>query len=203
MTESHPPKDIGSAVAEGYRAMGPLEASMLARAAAIRNRLRGPDPAPKLRQVAPLQLPKPPAIVEPVLHAPRLATSKGRALVVEVAKANGIGWRELVGEGRSQRLVIPRNEVAFRLVTEFGMSYAKAGRVLGGRDHTTILYGCRNHAKTSPEAAEVWRKHVECETEQRSHKRDIARRLHEQGVPVGQIASRLHVMPGAVKRWIA
>ena len=127
-----PPKDIGSAVAEGYRAMGPLEASMLARAAAIRNRLR--------RQVAPLQLPKPSAIVEPVFHAPRLATSKGRALVVEVAKANGIGWRELVGEGRSQRLVIPRNEVAFRLVTEFGMSYAKAGRVLGGRDHTTILY---------------------------------------------------------------
>lgn len=198
-----PPKDIGSAVAEGHRAMGPIEASMLSRAAAIRDRLRGPRPVLQRRPPAPLELPKPPAVVEPVFNAPRIATTKGRALVVEIAKANGLNWRELVGDGRSQRVVVPRNEVAFRLVTELGMSYAKTGRVLGGRDHTTILHGCRNHAKTSAEAAEVWRKHVECETEQRLHKRDMARRLHDQGIPVGQIASRLHVMPGAVKRWIA
>jgi len=201
MTSS--PKHIGSAVAEGFRAMGPIEALMLSRAADIRNRLRGPRPMPQRRPSAPLELPKPPAVVEPVFHAPRIATTKGRALVVEIAKANGLNWRELVGEGRTQRVVIPRNEVSFRLVTELGMSYAKAGKVLGGRDHTTILHGCRNHAKTSPEAAEIWRKHVECETERRLHKRDMALRLSSQGLPVSQIASRLHVMPRVVEQWIA
>lgn len=180
--------------------IGPLEASMLSHVAAVRRRLRGvpPAPTPRLLYVAP-----PSVVAEPVARAPHVATTKGRALVVEVAKAHGLNWREIISPDRSRRIVIPRNEVAFRLVTELGLSYPKAGRVLGGRDHTTILHGCRRHAETSPEAAEIWRRHVECETANRAHKRDKALRLHAEGLSVGQIAARLHVLPGAVKRWVA
>lgn len=199
MTGFHPSKDIGSAVAEGR---GPIEAAMRAHAAAVRQRLRGFIPSPVVRVATPVE----PAEVEPVVTSPAtpgIATSKGRALVVAVAMANGLNWREIVGPSRTRRVVGPRNEVSFRLVTELGMSYPQAGRVLGGKDHTTILHGCRRHAETSPEAAEVWRKHVECETERRAHKRELAHRLHSQGLPVKAIAARLHVVPAVVSRWIS
>jgi hypothetical protein len=184
--------------------IGPYEASIIARAAQLKRTFYG-VPKPTVVRLLP-KAPDTPVVVaaQPMTQpAKRLATTSARALVVEVAKKHQLNWRELVGSSRSQIVVRARNEAAFRLITEMGQSYNRAGRVLGDKDHTTILHACRRHAETSAEAAEIWRKHVECETGARANKRDKAIALHvERGLTHGQIAARLHLMPGVVKAWI-
>jgi hypothetical protein len=162
----------GQSVPEG-RKMGPIEASFRARAIEARRRLRGKEPHMRPLMIAPPAVVTSPPVVSP---RPRVVTTKARELIVEVAKAHGITWRELISPSRERRVLVPRNEAAFRLIIELGLSYPKAGRVLGNRDHTTVLYACRRHAQTSPEAAEIWRQHVECETGERAHKKQEALR---------------------------
>lgn len=180
--------------------MGPIEASFRARAVEARRRLVGKAPV-----VRPLLIPPPATVSEPTVSLPpRFATTKARRVIVEVAQAHGLNWRELIGPSRERRVVVPRNEAAFRLVVELRLSYPKAGRVLGNKDHTTVLHSCRRHAQTSPEAAEIWRRHVECETDDRAHKKREALRLHfEEGLAVGTISAKVKVMPVTVAKWIA
>jgi hypothetical protein len=184
--------------------VGPYEASIIARAAQLKRTFYG-VPKPTVVRLLPKAQDTPVAIQPQPMTQPakRLATTSARALVVEVAKKHQLNWRELVGSSRSQIVVRARNEAAFRLITEMGQSYNRAGRVLGDKDHTTILHACRRYAETSAEAAEIWRKHVECETGARANKREKAIALHfDKGLTHGQIAARLHVMPGVVKGWL-
>lgn len=46
------------------------------------------------------------------------------------------------GRGRSRNIVIPRQVAMYLLREETGSSLVEIGTLLGGRDHTTVMYGC-------------------------------------------------------------
>ncbi|MBC8162895.1 MAG: chromosomal replication initiator protein DnaA [Roseiflexaceae bacterium] len=64
------------------------------------------------------------------------------AILKEVAEFYGIDLRALQGRGRSRNVVIPRQVIMYLLREETDSSLMDIGRFLGGRDHTTIIYGC-------------------------------------------------------------
>jgi len=88
----------------------------------------------------------PSAPVEPMpFERPNITRRPWRVIVDEVAERHGIGVRELLGDARSTRYSIPRQEAMYLLVAQ-GESFAMVGRKFR-RDHTTVLYGCRRHAE--------------------------------------------------------
>lgn len=64
-----------------------------------------------------------------------------------VSKHYGVTLDELQGKGRSQEVAMPRQVAMYLLREETGASLAEIGQQLGGRDHTTILYGCEKVAQ--------------------------------------------------------
>lgn len=55
----------------------------------------------------------------------------------------GISYADLMGQSREQRFARPRQMVMFLCYDMCGRSYPDIGKFLGGRDHSTILHGCR------------------------------------------------------------
>jgi chromosomal replication initiation ATPase DnaA len=63
-----------------------------------------------------------------------------RAIVADVLKEfPGITWVDMIGDGRSRRLTVPRQICVAAVREERGMSLPIIGRIFGNRDHTTIL----------------------------------------------------------------
>ena len=104
---------------------------------AVRERLNGPRLV-----VAP---PAPP--VEPVVvSAPILpAETPVRRILSEVAKRHCVLVSDIQGRSHKKKFVWPRQEAAYRMSVELKFSLGQIGRVLGGRDHTTILHGIIKH----------------------------------------------------------
>ncbi len=50
--------------------------------------------------------------------------------------------KDLCGRRRKKEIVIPRQMAMFLLRNEIGMNLEDIGRILGGRDHTTVMHGC-------------------------------------------------------------
>jgi chromosomal replication initiator protein len=65
----------------------------------------------------------------------------------------------LKGRGRSQEVALARQVAMFLLKQELDYSLPKIGETLGGRDHTTILYGC-DKIKTGIEEDDSLRRDV-------------------------------------------
>jgi chromosomal replication initiator protein len=64
-----------------------------------------------------------------------------------VSEFYGIDPRVLQGRGRSRNIVVPRQVVMYLLREETGSSLVEIGGLLGGRDHTTVMYGCEKIAE--------------------------------------------------------
>ena len=64
------------------------------------------------------------------------------AILNEVADFYGVDIRALQGRGRSRNIVIPRQVAMYLLREETEASLMDIGKSLGGRDHTTVIYGC-------------------------------------------------------------
>lgn len=77
----------------------------------------------------------------------RPASSVRKELLRQVIDAHKIEFNELISDRRNQKLVKARFELYWKLKTFTSMSYPEIGRFLGGRDHTTILYGVRKYAR--------------------------------------------------------
>lgn len=63
-----------------------------------------------------------------------------------VAETFGVSVDSLLGRDRSREVVLPRQIVMYLLREEGKFSLPQIGEVLGGRDHTTVLYGCEKVA---------------------------------------------------------
>ena len=63
-------------------------------------------------------------------------------IVQAVAEAFGLPLERLIGRDRSREVALPRQIAMYLLREETGISLPQIGEVLGGRDHTTVLYGC-------------------------------------------------------------
>lgn len=69
------------------------------------------------------------------------------AILREVAAFYSVDLRSLQGRGRSRNIVIPRQVAMYLLREETDSSLVEIGQLLGGRDHTTVMYGCEKIAE--------------------------------------------------------
>jgi chromosomal replication initiator protein len=69
-------------------------------------------------------------------------------MVIEVvADFYNLSLEEITGSGRSKRLAAPRQVAMYLAREETKASLPQVGEALGGRDHTTIMYGYEKIAK--------------------------------------------------------
>jgi hypothetical protein len=121
---------------------------------AVRARLNaGPPPKPLfIAPPEPEPEPEPEPIPEPVVvvivppKEPVLLTPV-QQILKEVAEKHGVTVKDIKGKCRKLKCIRPRHEAAYRIRMEQGFSLPQIGRVLGFRDHTTILHGIRRYAK--------------------------------------------------------
>ncbi|MBI2007098.1 MAG: chromosomal replication initiator protein DnaA [Candidatus Blackburnbacteria bacterium] len=60
--------------------------------------------------------------------------------VLAVSAHFSLGKRRLLGESRAQQAALPRQILMYLLRTEAGLPLQEVGRVVGGRDHTTVMH---------------------------------------------------------------
>lgn len=187
--------------------VGQYELSLRAQYIDVRRRLnasaplRLSTPVKVVTPAAPDVWPSQPAAAPYDNCVPRVRNAS--SIIAEVAVAHQLTPAVIVGRNRSYVVAAARHEAAFRIVMELGYSYPKAGRVLGGRDHTTVLNSIRKHAKASPDAAEQYQRHIDCEDGIRQIKRADALAMYfDEGFPAWKIAAKLHLSAGAVNRWL-
>jgi chromosomal replication initiator protein len=77
---------------------------------------------------------------------PRRSKVQPDEVVRRVADTYGVSVENLLGESRSRQIAFPRQIAMYLLREEANISLPQIGDVLGGRDHTTILYGCEKIA---------------------------------------------------------
>ncbi len=63
-------------------------------------------------------------------------------VIMAVSDHFGVDLRILQGRGRSRNIVVPRQVAMYLLREETECSLVDIGKLLGGRDHTTVMYGC-------------------------------------------------------------
>jgi len=75
------------------------------------------------------------------LFQPRPVPAK--RILASVCARHGVSLEELISARRHARFQPARREAYYRLYVEGKMSFPECGRRMGGRDHTTALYGYR------------------------------------------------------------
>lgn len=73
---------------------------------------------------------------------PRRSEVQPNEVVRRVADAFGVGAERLLGRERSREVALPRQIAMYLLREEANYSLPQIGDALGGRDHTTVMYGC-------------------------------------------------------------
>ncbi|MBN1259387.1 MAG: chromosomal replication initiator protein DnaA [Anaerolineae bacterium] len=79
------------------------------------------------------------ALADLLPHRPEIRPNE---IIETVAAYYNISVDELQGARRNQRIAFPRQIAMYLMREETGESLPQIGARLGGRDHTTILYGC-------------------------------------------------------------
>ena len=72
--------------------------------------------------------------------------SVSEEIIYRVAREHGIGPRDLRGPGRHRAVAWPRQQAMCELRAQ-GLSLPLIGRILGHRDHTTVIHGIRAHQR--------------------------------------------------------
>ena len=67
-----------------------------------------------------------------------------RQLRDAVAEAFGVGVLDLLGRSRRPHLVEARNAACWVIRAKFSISYPHLGRLMGGRDHSTVIHARRS-----------------------------------------------------------
>ena len=78
-----------------------------------------------------------------------------RQIVDEVSKYYQIKVSDFKGNRRLKVIALPRQIVMYLLRKELRMSLKNVGNLLGGRDHTTIMYGQEKISKLLPESEQL------------------------------------------------
>jgi chromosomal replication initiator protein len=91
--------------------------------------------------------------------APEPQQLQPEQLVGAVGRAFGITLERLLSRDRSAAVALPRQVAMYLLREEARLSLPQIGQVLGGRDHTTIMYGCQKIGELL-EKDEGLRRHV-------------------------------------------
>lgn len=73
---------------------------------------------------------------------PRQSDVEPDEVVRRVADAFNIPVERILGRDRSKQVALPRQIAMYLLRQENNISLPQIGEALGGRDHTTVMYGC-------------------------------------------------------------
>lgn len=73
---------------------------------------------------------------------PRRTEVQPDEIIRTVAETFGVPKDDLLGRGRSRKVALPRQIAMYLLREEINISLPQIGETLGGRDHTTVMYGC-------------------------------------------------------------
>ncbi len=89
-------------------------------------------------------LPLTPQLVETALAdlLPRRNEVQPDDVVRKVAESFGLTIEKILGRDRSREVALPRQIAMYLLREEANISLPQIGEVLGGRDHTTVMYAC-------------------------------------------------------------
>jgi hypothetical protein len=68
-----------------------------------------------------------------------------KRIIAECLIKHQIKYIQVASECRNFELVTCRQEICYRLKEETSYSLPQIGRLLGGRDHTTVLFAIRRH----------------------------------------------------------
>ena len=77
---------------------------------------------------------------------PRHRTLTPSRVIETVARSFDLDIAELTGHDRSREVALPRQITMYLIREETDASLPAIGEALGGRDHTTIMYGCKKIA---------------------------------------------------------
>jgi hypothetical protein len=110
-------------------------------------RLVYPEPAPA-PYPDPLDMPPPEPVQEEPAQAPAVAAeTPARRIMMEVADKHNMPITAFRSPSRKLPFVNLRHEACYRLSVELNFSLMQIGRLMGNRDHTTILNAIRRHKK--------------------------------------------------------
>ena len=84
-----------------------------------------------------------PTIAPQLLDAYRAAGGRTNQILSRVARERNVTVALIKGETRARHVVTARHQAAYEM-SKLGLSLPKIGRLLGGRDHTTILHAIRS-----------------------------------------------------------
>jgi chromosomal replication initiator protein len=73
---------------------------------------------------------------------PRRTDVQPDEILRQVANSFGVSVENILGRDRSRQVALPRQIAMFLLREEAHISLPQIGEFLGGRDHTTVMYGC-------------------------------------------------------------
>jgi chromosomal replication initiator protein len=68
-------------------------------------------------------------------------------IIERVAEVFGVTVERMLGRDRSREIALPRQIAMYLLREEANISLPQIGETLGGRDHTTVMYGCEKIAE--------------------------------------------------------
>ena len=68
-------------------------------------------------------------------------------ILTAVCRHSGVSRRDLCAKSRKQTVVSVRQLAMYLCHKYTGQSYAQIGRIIGGRDHSTVLHGCNQVAR--------------------------------------------------------
>ena len=93
-------------------------------------------------------LPVTPQLLESALAdlLPRRNEVQPQQIVDAVAKTYNLTVERILGRDRSREVALPRQIAMYLLRQEANISLPQIGNTLGGRDHTTVMYGCEKVA---------------------------------------------------------
>lgn len=74
-----------------------------------------------------------------------------RAIARRLCRVMGVTRRDVESESRAKRVVFCRQAIMYWAMRRTGISMVALGRLLGGRDHTTILHGVKVYPKKRAE----------------------------------------------------
>jgi len=63
-------------------------------------------------------------------------------VLAEVSKTFGVSNDRILGRERTREVALPRQIAMYLMREEGGVSLPKIGEIIGGRDHTTVIYAC-------------------------------------------------------------
>jgi chromosomal replication initiator protein len=77
---------------------------------------------------------------------PHRAEIEPDQIVSQVAESFGVTVSSILSRDRSRQIALPRQIAMYLLREEANISLPQIGEALGGRDHTTVMYGCEKIA---------------------------------------------------------